>query len=182
MPTALENALTKAAELRAELDKIQLFIDLHRQFSDPEVAGGTGGVADGAMTKRDGIKGNVVRSQPVHNSVKKRRGPTPPEIVALVERLIREVGKPMSRGEIVAALEARDVDLPAEDKPRYVGTIMWRNKSKFLNINGYGYWLRGEAIPKGHPSAFVKDMMDDLYKDGIFDDPIGPDPKLTAFD
>ena len=42
--------------------------------------------------------------------------------------------------------EARDVEIPATDKARYVGTIMWRNKSKFLNIEGRGYWLRGEPV------------------------------------
>jgi hypothetical protein len=60
----------------------------------------------------------------------------------MVERLIRDVGSPMTRGQIVEALALRDVDLPAADKARYIGTIIWRHKSIFVNLKGRGYWLR----------------------------------------
>ena len=53
----------------------------------------------------------------------------------------------MTRGELVEALARRDVHIPAQDKPRYIGTLIWRNKSKFVNIEGRGYWLRGQIAP-----------------------------------
>jgi hypothetical protein len=69
-----------------------------------------------------------------------------------MERLIRETGRPMTRGEIVSAFERRDVDIPAKDKARYLGTIAWRHKGTFVNIEGRGYWLKDslyriQAIP-----------------------------------
>jgi hypothetical protein len=72
----------------------------------------------------------------------------PAEIVAIIERIIREAGRPLTRGEIVEALEQRDVHIPAEDKQRYIGTIAWRHKSVFGNVGGLGYWLTGEPLPK----------------------------------
>ncbi len=52
----------------------------------------------------------------------------------------------MSRGEIVDAFDRRDIEIPAKDKARYVGTIAWRNKGVFVNIEGRGYWL--SRLPK----------------------------------
>ena len=62
--------------------------------------------------------------------------------------MIRDAGHPLTRGEIAERFALRDVALPGEDKPRYIGTIMWRNKAKFINIEGRGYWLRGELSSK----------------------------------
>ena len=64
-----------------------------------------------------------------------------------MERVIRERGEPLTRGQIVEALEMRDVVIPAVDKSRYIGTLAWRHKSIFVNIDGRGYWLRAEGVP-----------------------------------
>ena len=70
----------------------------------------------------------------------------------MMERLIREVGRPMTRGEIVDAFAKRDIEIPAKDPARYLGTIAWRNKRIFVNIEGRGYWLRDSpAGVKGIP-------------------------------
>jgi hypothetical protein len=68
------------------------------------------------------------------------------EIAQMIERVIRKVGEPMTRGQLVEALERRDVDFPAADKARYIGTIIWRHKAVFVNIEGKGYWLRGQRL------------------------------------
>ncbi len=88
--------------------------------------------------------------EPVEKPVERRRmstrgGATPREIAEIMRRVIRERGQPMTRGEIVEALEARDVDLPAADKGRYIGTIAWRHKAFFKHIEGRGYWVTGDA-------------------------------------
>jgi hypothetical protein len=67
----------------------------------------------------------------------------------MTERLIREAGHPLTRGEIVKAFEARDVEIPAKDPARYLGTIAWRHKGMFKNVEGLGYWLKGEPMPSG---------------------------------
>ena len=137
MASAIDNARRRLAELEKEIKEIQMFIELHEHYSglstDPMQKGATGVVSS---------ESRVVDKRP-------RRGPglKPKGIADMVERLIRESGHPLTRGEIVEMLEARDVEMPAQDKPRYIGTIMWRNKSKFVNIEGQGYWLRGMPWP-----------------------------------
>ncbi len=78
----------------------------------------------------------------------------------LVERIMRESGHPLTRGDIVEMLSARDVEMPGQDKARYVGTIMWRNKAKFVNIEGRGYWLRGQPVPPPMIVPLPDDLLD----------------------
>jgi hypothetical protein len=37
--------------------------------------------------------------------------------------------------------------IPSDDKPRYLGTILWRNSDTFESVDG-GYWLKGVPLPK----------------------------------
>ena len=57
--------------------------------------------------------------------------------------MIRELGKPVQRGEMVERIEAKGVKIWSDDKPRYIGTVLWRDKDRFVNIEGEGYWLKG---------------------------------------
>lgn len=152
MTTPLDRAKQRLAVLRSEIREIERFIEMYETFDHGSVslrrltsketvesAGGTTHSVD---------KFAVDRDVPIPPPSPRRRNETPPKaIVELVERMIREAGQPLTRGEILDRLQARDVEITVADKARYVGTIMWRNKSKFINIEGRGYWLRGEAIP-----------------------------------
>lgn len=79
----------------------------------------------------------------------------------------------MSRGEIVDALERRDVEIPAQDKARYIGTLAWRNKGTFVNIEGRGYWLRDAGVPllSGEPidAPEYRALLEESGEDGLFD-------------
>ena len=153
MSTPLENAKKRLAWLRSEIARVERFISDYNEF-----AGGTEpDHGDPLKLAVDtGVRGNVSANQPVDNSagLAGRRKVRPEEIAQIIERVIREVGAPMTRGQLVEALERRDVWLPATDKPRYLGTIIWRNKGTFVNIEGRGYWLRGEPPPAPQPSIF----------------------------
>jgi hypothetical protein len=81
---------------------------------------------------------------PRREGAKKMR---PDHMAELVARIIREVGRPMTRGQIVEALEARDVPIPYDDKHRYVGTIVWRSKRLFVSVSKRGYWLKDLPVP-----------------------------------
>jgi hypothetical protein len=99
-------------------------------------------------------------SAPVDKPVEMRRrrrmsGAKPREIVEIMQRVIRDRGQPMTRGEIVEALEARDVELPAADKQRYIGTIAWRHKAFFPHIEGRGYWVSGEPVKDWWRKAYA---------------------------
>ena len=52
----------------------------------------------------------------------------------------------MQRGELVDAVEKAGMPIISDDKPRYLGTILWRNGDRFVN-RADGYWLKHEPIP-----------------------------------
>jgi len=48
----------------------------------------------------------------------------------------------MTRTELLEALKESGVQLAGSDEARYLGTIMWRLRDEFINIEGHGYWPR----------------------------------------
>lgn len=150
MSNAIENARKRLAEFKRHVSELERFIQMYE-----ELEGGTD--ADQSDTHAGHLNGALIGNKSVDNvprhvdnvsRERRRKRGRPAEIVAIIERIIREAGRPLTRGEIVEALEQRDVHIPAEDKQRYIGTIAWRHKSVFGNVGGLGYWLTGEPLPK----------------------------------
>lgn len=145
----------ECARMQAEIAKLRDFITLFDELSDgvAQVIVEPGAVPLPSVATN--VEGNVtLQTPPVDNSdvVRKRRlrpksELRPAQTAELMERIIREIGRPLTRGEIVEAFERRDVLIPFEDKARYIGTIAWRHKGLFINIDGRGYWLRDEPVP-----------------------------------
>jgi hypothetical protein len=135
----LAAALREAAELRRFIETYEALAAGAERIAPDEIEGQLGGNLSTENTHHS-----------VDNPRRRGRGPgvRPTQIAEMMERLIREIGTPLTRGQIVEALERRDVEIPAQDKQRYIGTIAWRKKSKFINIDGLGYWLRGEPMPR----------------------------------
>jgi hypothetical protein len=155
MPNPADVARDRIAALKAEISELEAFLQLYyRLAGSPDTAIAASSQAL-IMPASVGGQGNVTlqndRKHPVENPAKKprkKRSDLRPDAMAEhMARIIREVGQPMTRGDIVEALERRDIHIPFEDKGRYIGTIAWRHKGTFENIEGRGYWLRGEPIP-----------------------------------
>lgn len=175
--TPLDKALQRLAQLQREEAELRQFIAMYQQL---EGSLPNSGDDDGGRVADRQLKGNEpanAANLSVENPPTRRRrggfsGPTPKEIAGLMERVIRERGGPMSRGEIVDALERRDVEIPAQDKSRYIGTIAWRNKGTFVNIEGRGYWVRDAGAPLliGDPidAPSHRDLPEDSH-DELFD-------------
>lgn len=65
---------------------------------------------------------------------------------AAAEKLILARGRPMTRYELVEAIERDGLIVGGHDKARNIGTILWRSKA-FEN-QGEGYWpSRGAGDP-----------------------------------
>jgi hypothetical protein len=138
MAEPIEEARKRLAWHREQVRRHEDFLRLYEKLSSPNAEHDESWKQEPEETK-----------EPVEKPVERRRlsmrgGATPREIVDVMVRVIRERGQPMTRGEIVEALEARDIDLPAADKNRYIGTIAWRHKAFFKHIEGRGYWVSGE--------------------------------------
>lgn len=127
MSDAYYNALKRKKELLEELAKVETFLELFPAFNRPK----TEQIVSSDVDSSVGNLGENPRAD--------GRRIRPAELADIVERMIREIGHPMTRGEIVEALEQRDVILPAKDKARYVGTILWREGERFINVPKEGY-------------------------------------------
>lgn len=72
------------------------------------------------------------------------RGAIPPiEIANVTKTVLLAAKRPMKRGELVKALEAKGVLLLGKDKNKNLGTILWRYSDTFEHINKLGYWVKG---------------------------------------
>ncbi len=152
MPNPADVARERIFVIKAELAELEQFLAIYYRLSDSE----TPSIALSAqlleVPKPAESKGNVAPQNGTTKSVDKprvkRSGIRPGDVAEHMARIIREVGLPMTRGDLVEALERRDIHIPYEDKGRYIGTIAWRHKGTFESIEGKGYWLRGEQMPK----------------------------------
>lgn len=125
---ALREAEARREALKAELGEIEQYIALHQKLFG-------GRDSSPSATKIDG------KTETIGTNIKVRHRNRPSQIADMSAQAIRECNRPMQRGEIVDWIEANGVEIYSEDKPRYIGTILWRNSDRFENIEGEGYWL-----------------------------------------
>lgn len=133
MDEILAKALKEREHLRERLAELEAFLAVYQRLSGSNVEQST--------SKEIGDK-----SQTISDAVRKNTG-GPGRLADAAEEVIRAAGRPMTRGQIVERIEATGIGIPSEDKARYLGTILWRQKNRFINVEGEGYWLKGEPIP-----------------------------------
>lgn len=124
----------RRARLREQLEKLDATIGMLEdtiRASEPEF--------DFEAPPAESLEGEQTK--------KRSRGELPPETVAKIAReTLIEHGRPMKRGELVKALEAREVPLAGKDKNKNLGTILWRHASMFVSLDGLGYWPKDVAL------------------------------------
>jgi hypothetical protein len=134
MADAYANALKRQRELREELAEVEQFIRLYQRFSDDETPVDD---VDDVSSTHPPVKAVDIPMPAKPRVIRKERG-RPGAIADASEEIIRSEGRSMTRGELADALAERGIDVPSKDKPRYVGTILWRHKDRFANTgNGY---------------------------------------------
>lgn len=69
----------------------------------------------------------------------------------VVTQILQERQKPMTRNEMVDALEMKGIPVAGVDPAKAIGTILWRMRDEFVNLPGWGYWLIGEDFA---PAAY----------------------------
>lgn len=146
MDAALTNALKRKAELERELAEVDMFIRAYHRFRS--LGGGT--EATPAPVDIEKNSSDESARPPGFTPPKAKNRGLPAVIADTVESVIRTRNEPMNRSELVDALEEAGIEMPAADKPRYIGTILWRHKDRFENIPGRGYWLVGLPVPDQH--------------------------------
>ncbi len=175
MKNPADIARERIAELKAQIAELQRFLEMYEELAAVVEAAPLSAMpaegrknynADTWGNGKETIRAIELSTGPVDNLARPDDGGgnerRPGEVAAMMESIIRSVGRPMQRGELVLAFEARDFEIPAKDKARYLGTIAWRNKSKFVNIEGQGYWLRDTSLPRGQRLLQLNEIDDDI--------------------
>lgn len=67
-------------------------------------------------------------------------------ILELAAEAIVSASKPLTRSDIVDALEASGTAPASRDLPSLVSKVLWKNRDTFQQV-GNGYWLKGHPLP-----------------------------------
>lgn len=68
------------------------------------------------------------------------------EMMAAARRLILAAGRPLTRSELLRALEGEGYVVDGRDKSKVLGTNIWRSE-QFRHLSGFGYWPKDTPIP-----------------------------------
>lgn len=142
---ARANALKRLNVLKKEIDEIETFLRLYDKYAEGQIDVGPGEIeaaepsaehvaASPSRPNRPSVRHDVLR---------------PAEIVKHCLRFILDAGRPLTRGELLARLDAEGLKISATtSRGTYVGTVVWRSK-KFHSV-GDGYWPKGvpRLVPK----------------------------------
>lgn len=137
MDPKVSKLLKEKKEIEIRLREIDEFLDLYRKL-----------IGDIDDENPDPSTGDVPDEGAGKAARKPRKRVKTAEIASAAEGVIRAAGRPLTRAEIVEELEAIGFKLNSSDKPRYIGTILWRNQPRFIYLEGRGYAVDG--VP-GYP-------------------------------
>lgn len=146
----LSDSIAKLRNKRSELTKQIARIDEMLARYD-EITRTIEEMVDGVVASAP-EETTTVNADIPHISIGKRgpSGSSPDEIVQEAKRALQAAERPMTRYELVEAVEAAGLTVGGVDKGRNMGTILWRSK-QFKNT-GDGYWpLDGDPpLPEGY--------------------------------
>lgn len=134
MDDALKKALERRTKLQSEIALIDQYIELHTRIFG-EIGAIAADDAAPAVTLSDTVEAEV---RPSNNTKAIGDG---------IEAILARSDWPVQRGKLISGLEADGLPIHSKDKSKYIGTILWRNRERFVNIEGEGYWLRSRPLP-----------------------------------
>lgn len=136
MSDVIQEAKARRAKLQQEIDLIDQYLKLHRQIFGSEV-------------RETLALGDQVEAEVVSAASREKVVPLndPVAIANDVEAILVSAKEPMTRGELRTALATRGVVINSKDASKYLGTVLWRNRHRFVNVEGEGYWPIGRDLP-----------------------------------
>lgn len=139
MDKEIYKALKERGKLIERLREIDRFLSAYESFSGTKVDRN-----DTHQDENELLNSRIPQQDLLFESPRKL---VPAEIANLAEQLIRQNWRPMTRGELVEAIETKGFEIRSLDKNRYIGTILWRNHKRFSNLDGRGYWATSLGDP-----------------------------------
>jgi hypothetical protein len=129
-----QDALRRRDELRKQLADIEEFIRIWDRYFGTEAERSPAPPPTKVAPSTNG------RAAPT-------RSPTRAIAGEIARRVILAKGLPMTRGELVAAFSREGMPIAGENPNKNMGTIMWRMRDRFTNIEGRGYWPSDVPCP-----------------------------------
>lgn len=156
MDPVIQNAIRRRSELRNELRDIDKFLELYQQFKGrrhprqmtmdvdaPPVDSG-----EQIEDERTNQPTDLPTSE-VSGADDEAPGLTRQELRPHILAAILDAGKPLTRGQLLQRLDARKARVGGKyDRSKNMGTILWRLRDDFVNLQGRGYWPRGLPFPE----------------------------------
>ena len=131
MDQAYQSALRKRDDLKRQLAEADEFLRLwNRVLGSDAVDGVTPSTAKGQDEMRIGSA-----TQPLP-----QKSPTRERAAEIARKVTLSKGAPMTRSQLVEAFEAEGTPVGGVKPSRNMGTIMWRLRDRFINLDGLGYW------------------------------------------
>jgi hypothetical protein len=127
---AVNEKIQEIEDLKREISRIDRFLSEWREFA--------------------GLTPTSEESPTPQDVVAKGRRPDNPsrEIVGdKVEEFLRAKGAPISRNDLLRALDVEGIKIEGKDPSMVLSTMLWRMSDRFVRLRGHGYWLRGVPCP-----------------------------------
>lgn len=133
---AYRNALAKAEALRAELRRVEAFLELYREFAGRE----GDAPAEAAPPARSPLQLSAAPNDGEHAGADDNMSISQAEMEKLAREAILDAGRPLTRKLLLRRLAILGVRIGGADPLKNVGTKMWRARDKFVNLDRFGYW------------------------------------------
>jgi len=155
----LRRAVERRDELAQELQKIKDFISTYQSIANSlrldtkNITGTLPDLFDDALNPAPATIDPQEREAEVADAAEARRtrvtgNPKPADVIAAAVTLIGDVGRPLTRRQIHRGLKNRGILVKGTDPIKTLGTTLWRSGGDYLEqIEGRGYWLKGEPVP-----------------------------------
>lgn len=147
MNDLVEAARIRVQQLRQELAALEEFLDASER-ARALLSGLTPQAASGES--RGPIQNSPVER--LQESGERRTrvtdNPKPAAVVDAAIRIMKERGRPMTRRELHGALAEMGLEVKGADPIKALGTMLWRGRDRIEQLEGRGYWPKGEPPPQ----------------------------------
>lgn len=155
---AYQNALQRRANLLKELERLNIFISVYEEMTQPWGQNASADSLDQNANNLPTDPQEVVLEAPagaagVSESPRKRAtgNPKPRDVVEEVKAILARRGHPMTRRQLLAELNVRGMVIQGRNPMKVLGTNLWRAGDELVSLEGHGYWFKDQQY---HPAGY----------------------------
>lgn len=131
----MEQVSAEAADLQAQLENVDAFLDMLSQYEALQMSGDEGVEQEKQLPP---VENRIVAAA---KGRKRPKNPDRETVVQLAYELIDLQGRPMGRAELFEQLANQGVVILGKDPEMVLSTMLWRSKDKIVRLDKFGYWM-----------------------------------------